>query len=736
MTADTAPPSHDGYAMAVQCYFAGRYEQAQLLLDAYLITHAHAPEAWNLRASLARIAHDPIQAESAYQEALRIDPNGVDTWYNLGNFFKEQHRLTEAEAAYRQALRLQPNDAQVHNNLGMLLAEQHRYSEAELAYREALRLQPHYAKAGNNLGVCLTHQHQYEAAEQIFRQALTLDPDHVELHNNLGALLKQSRRFAAAETAYRQALHLHPGHAKALNNLGNLLTEQKRFTAAETAFQRALRIHPDCADTHYNLGILLTEQKRFVEAQSAHRRALEIQPDHAGALAEACNCAKTLCQWHHIPNDALTIRTALEQGMSFSPFSLLSLPFDDGVLLRQAGAMYGTNQLGPILTTPPLVDPWSHPPRDRLRIGYLSADFHNHATAHLLVGILETHDRHRFAIHCYSYGPELQDNYRQRIVQSSEIFRNLVNHAERDIAQQIADDGIDILIDLKGYTKLGRPEITAQRPAPILVNWLGYPGSLGHPRLADYLIGDPLVTPPEQANHFSETLALLPHCYQPNDRHRIVAATPSRRSVGLPEEGLIFCCFNQSYKFGPESFSIWCRLLQEVPGSLLWLQEPPPMVVTTLRSHAAQHGIDPDRLVFAPVRPLAEHLGRLTLADLALDTFPVTSHTTASDALWSGVPLITKMGNTFVSRVAASLLHAMGVPELVTHTWEAYFEQALDLALHPDRLRHLHDRLSANRLTHPLFDTERFARDLERLYERMWLDHGQGKRDMILLPPS
>ncbi|MBF0461317.1 MAG: tetratricopeptide repeat protein [Magnetococcales bacterium] len=690
----------------------------------------------NLAAMCCWRLEQPEQALAYWQQAIRIQPHFADAYYNMGNFLTAQKRYQEAEAAYRQVLRIQPDDAGACNNLGNLLHQLQRFTEAEAAYREALRLQPGYAKASNNLGVSLAEQKRFAEAEAAYRHALHCNPADADTHNNLGNLLKKQQHFTEAEQAYRTALRLQPHFAKAYNNLGNLLTAQKQYTEAEAAFRQALHLQPHFADAHYNLGVLLTQQQRFAEAEAAYRAALRLQPDFGDALGAANKAARKQCQWHHLAEHDAEIRTRLAQGVTMTPFSLLPIPYEDGLLLRQASRRYITAQIDPILTMPPLVDPHQHPQRDRLRIGYLSADFHDHATTHLLAGVLEQHDRQRFALYGYSYGPDKSDSYRQRVVAACDLFRNLEPLADPESARQIADDGVDILVDLKGYTLDHRPEITARRPAPLLVNWLGYPGTLGHPRLADYLIGDPMVSPPSSAAQFSETLALLPHCYQPNDDRRPVPKCPTRQAAGLPEEGFVFCSFNQGYKMGPECFTVWCRLLQAVPGSLLWLLEPIPEAMTNLRREAAARGVDPDRLVFAPRRPLPEHLARLALADLALDTFPYTSHTTGSDALWCGVPLLTRMGHTFASRVAASLLQAVGLPELITENGEDCFALAFDLATRPDRLHAIRARLAANRTTHPLFATVQFTRDLERLYARMWQDHSQGRREMIVLSRS
>lgn len=711
----------------------GNYEQAIFYWQQALHIKPDYAELHNNVGILLKGMKRYQEAEAAYRKAISLKPEFSDASYNLGNLLKELQRYEEAETAYRRVLETNSNDAGIYINLGVLLQEMKRYEEAEMAYRQALRIQPNLAKANNNLGVLLKSLKRYQEAEATYQSALSVLPDNAEIRNNFGNLLREMKRYKEAEFVYQQALRLSPTYAEALNGLGNLLHELKRDKEAEDYYRQALQAKPGFVEAWDNLGNLLYRLKRFDEAQAAYRQALRINPYHGSALGGVYHITRVLCQWDNIKGDEQAITHARAQGIAISPFSLLNLPHDDGMLQRKSSAFFMKDSVGSILNAPPLVHPDHHPHRDRLHIGYLSADFHDHATAHLLVGVLETHDKKRYKIHGYSYGPEYSDPYRQRIVKGCDVFRDLLSYPDDESARLIAEDHIDILIDLKGYTHLARNGITVLRPAPIIINWLGYPGTMGHRRMADYLIGDRTVSPPQHADHFSETLAILPHCYQPNDRNRALVTGLTRPDVGLPEEAFVFCCFNQSYKLGPESFEVWCRLLQAVPEGILWFLTATPNTNKNLQREAAKRGIDSQRIVFAPTLPLGQHLGRLALADLALDTFPVTSHTSGSDALWAGVPMITKMGNTFVSRVAASLLRSVGLEELVTETWEDYFELALSLAHDKNRYQSIRSRLSANRLTHPLFNTERFTRDLEKLYERIWQDHGYGQKEMIIL---
>jgi predicted O-linked N-acetylglucosamine transferase (SPINDLY family) len=355
-----------------------------------------------------------------------------------------------------------------------------------------------------------------------------------------------------------------------------------------------------------------------------------------------------------------------------------------------------------------------------LRLGYVSSDFRDHATSYLLADILERHDRSSFLINAYSIGPDDHSAMRDRIRAGVDRFVDMYGIPSDTIAERIHADGVDILLDLNGYVQNLRPETLALRPAPVQVNYLGYPGTTGAPYM-DFIIVDRFVVPPDQAPHFSERLAYLPDCYQPNDRARRIAAdTPSRAACALPDTGFVFCAFNQAYKITPTLFDIWMRLLAATPASVLWLLETHPEASANLRATAARAGIDPQRLVFAPRLPLPDHLARHRLADLFLDTLPVNGHTTTSDALWAGLPVLTCAGNTFVSRVAGSLLHAVGLPDLVTFSLEDYEALARDLARDTARLAALRQRLATNRDIAPLFDSARYTRNLEALYHRMW----------------
>ena len=672
-------------------------------------------------ASLANRQGNFQTAEKYCRRALRLTANQPEALFNLGLAMKGLGRKAEAAAALNNAASLTTGSGMAQNDIGLQLLDLGMVTEAECCFRRAIVLAPGNAMAHSNLGRALQIRGLDGDALAALRRAVELAPELAVTHANLAGAYNAVNRYLESEAASRQAIRLDPSQPGALCNLGNALMGQRRYGEAEACYRDALAIDPGYADARNNLGNLLQVLRRYDEALPCFRT---IRDDRGYALGKAFHCAAQICDWGQRGKDEAALRLRLKQPDTYiDPFDFLALPAPDAAELQmRLGHLAATNHFGlGLLEQAPLAEPSSRPARDRLRIGYLSADFHDHATMHLIAGVLAAHDRSRHAIHLYSYGPDADDAYRRQARESADVFRDIRKLTDADAAAQIANDGVDILIELKGYTQDGRLGIAARRPAPVIVSWLGYPGTLGHPRLADYIIGDPVVTPFAAAGQFAETIVQMPHCYQPNDRNRPIGDQPTRVAAGLPETGFVFCSFNQSFKFNPETADVWARLLKAVPGSVLWLLAVGQTAEENLRREFGHRGVAGSSIVFAPVLPLPQHLGRLPLADLALDTFPVSSHTTGSDALWAGVPMLTLAGNTFAGRVGASLLQAVGLPEMVTDDWDAYFALARELALEPVRLGPLRQRLAQQRLQAPLFDTLRFARDLEAVYQRLWV---------------
>jgi predicted O-linked N-acetylglucosamine transferase (SPINDLY family) len=668
-----------------------------------------------------------LRTDQPLDAALRTD-QPLDTalrHIELGNGLENAGDLAAALRCYQQALALRPDLPRVHLSLGNVAGAQGRLTDALAAYERALELDPNYASAHFNRGNALARMRRLDDALAAHQRAAALKPEFVDARVALGNTYFELRQFAEAARSYREALALRPDYAPVHFSLANVLREQDRLDEAAEACRAAIRLDPDLAEAHYTLAVMLGEQQLWVEALAAARRAAALKTDFGAALGFAYHMANRLCDWSRRPDDERELQDMVRRGVGdLAPLPLLNIdlpePGDAAAnLQRRAGRQWAEGQWSAAMAEP-LADASARPVRERLRIGYLSCDFYQHPVTQLLQGVLTAHDRERFAVHAYSYGSR-HDSVTDAVLAGCEVFRDLEGRSDLDAARLIESDGIDILVDLKGYTEESRMGIVALRPAPLLVSWLGYAATLGHPALADYIIGDPVVTPAAHAGHYSEKLAVLPHCYMPHDRSRPIAARPSRREAGLPEHGLVFCSFNQSAKLSPAALDAWCEVLRALPESVLWLTETCADVTANVRREAAARGVRAERWIFAPKLPsVADHLGRLGLADLALDTFPYNSHATASDALWAGVPLLTRCGETFSSRVAASLLTQLDLAELITSDWAGYVGLCVALGRDPLRLQSLRQRLAERRVVTPLFDTVGFTRDLEQLYRTLW----------------
>jgi protein O-GlcNAc transferase len=576
-----------------------------------------------------------------------------------------------------------------------------------------------------NRGVTLKELKRFEEALASYDRALTLRPDYAEALSNRGVTLHELRRFEEALASYDRALTLQPDLAEALSNRGNTLKELKRFEEALASYDRALKVRPDYAAALFNRGNTLKELKRLEEALASYDRALAVEPDHAHALSEIADCVNHLCDWRRTTDVAdKVIAHVLEKKSIISPFTLLGYSGDPSLQL-QCARNYVADRVPSLSPTLWAGTTWHH---DNVRIAYLSADFHQHATAYLMAELFERHDRSRFEIIGVSFGVDDKSEMRKRLVAAFDQFHDVCRKSDEAVAKLLHDLQIDIAIDLKGYTQDFRFGILAYRPAPIQASYLGFPGTIGA-EFIDYIIADKTVAPFEHQAFYTEKIVHLPDCYQVNDTKRKIAErTPTRQEAGLPEKGFVFCCFNNNWKITPDIFSVWMRLLRAVEGSVLWLLGDNKSAERNLRMEAQACGIDPTRLVFASRLPLEDHLARHRVADLFLDTLPCNAHTTASDALWAGLPVVTRLGESLAGRVAASLLNAIGLPELVTHSIEDYEALTLRLAKDPSLLEGYRNQLAKHRLTHPLFDTDRFRRHIEAAYLQMWEIRQRGEK--------
>lgn len=584
------------------------------------------------------------------------------------------------------------------------------YARAVELLRRVVAQAPTFAEGHHALGVCYYCQLSLDEAAQSIRTALTLKED-ADFYLNLALVLQSANDLYGSMEAYRSSLKLNPNSPKAYSNLANILGRLKQHEEAIQLYQKSILCDPNYMLGYSNLAFSLTETERPSEAIAIYKSI--------GAWGDAQATMRNNVMWGELARAERIYLGELSSGKDtrLASWSALLVNGMTPALERRAAYNDARFSVAELNASPLCTASRVELAGCRLRVGYISSEFYNHATMHLLAGVLEAHDLTKVDVRIFSYSPKADDVFTERLRATSIPITDISRMTDRQAANEILRQGIDILVDLKGQTKSVRLGITALRPAPIIVSWLGFPGTLGHPRLADYIIGDPTVTPLDDADFYSERLALMPHCYQPNDDKRPLPEPISRADVGLPEDALVLCNFNNAVKFNPRIMDLWCRVLEAVPNSVFWLLDQDPGIKrVNLDREFRARGIAPERVFYSPFAKQNVHSTRLQLADLALDSFPYTSHTTASDMLWAGVPLITLKGATFVSRVAASLLRTHGFPELIVQSDEAYFELAVQLATNHERRAAIKSAMLAARRTSPLFDSRRFARDLEALY--------------------
>jgi len=748
----------EGHANRGKCLTRlGRYEDALAAYDKALALKADLAEAWVGKGNVLRDFSRRDEALAAYNKALEFKPDLAEAWLGRGNVFVDLRRHDEALAAYAQALSANPDLDKAWLGRGNVFSSLNRQGEALAEYDKALALKPDLAEAGLGRGNVFSDGNRHSEALAAHDRALALKPDLAEAwlgRGNASSVLKrQDEALAAydralalkpdlakawlgrgnvfrilgqpdeASNAYQKALSLMPDLAEASLRRGNVLNDLRHHDEAVVAFDTALSLKPDLAEAWLGRGHAFNNLARLDDAFSAYDRALSLKPDLMGVEGYRLMSKMQLCDWRNFETDCEHLIESIRNNkVNADPFAFLGI--NSSVEDQHQCARLWIDRLYPPGQRPP-VRGGVHK-RGRIHVGYLSGDFHEHATAHLMAGVFERHDKSRFNITALSIGPDDQSPMRQRLKDSFENFVDATMLDDAEVAKRIRAAGIDLLIDLKGFTRGARTNILALRPAPMQINYLGYPGTMGA-SFIDYLIADPLVVPRTHWIHYSEKIVYLPHNYQANDATRNISDKVfTKTECGLPETGFIFCCFNNNFKVTPILFDRWMRILTAVKGSVLWLLEDNATAADNLRKEAGVRGVDPARLVFATRMPPSDHLARHRLADLFLDTLPYNAHTTASDALWTGLPVLTQIGQTFAGRVAASLLAAMNLPELITKTPEEYEQLATDLAFNPERLRTIKSRLAENRSAAPLFDTELFTRHIEAAYVAIYERHRAG----------
>lgn len=711
---------------AYRHYQAGDRGRAQTLCRQIL---AQIPDCGNASYLLAVIAQDSGQLEeslSLLRSALASSPENPVFCNALGELLFLRGAADEAMSLFQRSVAARPTYERAHNNLGRVFHASGKYDVAVTHFNEAIRLNPQYATAHNNLGATLLVRGDLDGAIRHCREALQSNPQYPEALFNLGSALHARGDSLTAVTHLQSAVRLRPSYARAHAMLAQTLINLGQVASSLEPLQAVVNLEPSSSEAHCRLANVLVLLGRTEAATSEFDAALQLDPDNAECFAQRFHLKEQLCDWSGRP-EALqrlwqNVQDAGKRGQTSPvvPLHAASLPWTVAQLCEVARShargfqRFASNRDNASFS--------SHARETgRLKIGYLSRDLYDHPVGHQIAGLFALHDRNKFDVHVYSFGPNDRSEYRQRVERDAENFHDVQHLADEPLVKLIRSHGIQILVDLMGYTGLARTSVVAARPAPIQVVWFGFPGTMGA-EFIDYLIGDDVVTPRELSHGYHETIVRMPDSFMVTDHRQPIATVPFTRSdFGLPDGPVIYCAFHNSYKIDPGRFETWMTILREVPDSRLWLYGRNRTAQHNLQREAKSRGIATERLIFeTQVKPKAEHLARLGLADLFLDTQFYNAHVSGCDALWAGLPVLTCPGESFASRVGASLLRAVGLPQLIAANESAYCDQAIELGRSDEKRRLLRDELNEKRLTSALFDSPRFAKNLESLYQQMW----------------
>ena len=654
---------------------------------------------------------ETVAALSHYDRCLALHPGSGHVLYNKGVVLQRAGRSDDAASCYRAAIVAEPGFAPAYGALGTLVCERGDAVAAEALHRQAIELAPANAELHNHLGLALEQQHRHEEAVASYDAALAITPSYAAAWLNRGVAQHGLGRLGDAAASFERALALDEADAEAWSNLGLVLHDAHRRDEALAAYDRATALQPDFAAAWANRGATCVALKRFDDAFDCYERALAIDPEHGEVLGSWLHAKMLRCDWQGLDAALRRVASAVQADAVMHPFALLPTPLPAALhkrcAVRYVRARCPSREHGAPVAAPARVG------HERIRLGYFSADFHDHATMVLMADLFEQHDRERFELTAFSFGPPSSDAVRRRVAKAFDRFIDVAEMSDSGIAALARSHEIDIAFDLKGHTEGARPGIFACRAAPVQAGYIGYPGTSGAPFI-DYLIADAQVLPEASFADFTEQIVHVPNCFLATARWQPVEPDEvGRAAAGLPEDAFVFCCFNNSYKITPDVFDVWMRLLAAVPGSILWLLESSPGASERLKLEAEARGVARARLIFAKRTAAATHLRRHTLADLFVDTLHYGAHTTAIDALRAGLPLLTRCGPTFSGRVASSALHALGLAELATASVAEYEALALALATDRDRLHRLRGRIVDQAATFPLFDIGRFTRHFE-----------------------
>ena len=712
----------------LQNFKSGQFELANKLAKSLIEKYPSHQFGWKALGSLLSLAGKFGEAVKPSQKAVDLVPLDSEAHYNLAIILSKLGQLEKAEKSYKKAIELRPDYYEAYNNLGITLWHLAKYHDAELIYKKINKLNPKYFKAYSDLATILYKQSKFDEAEQCYKKAIELNPDYFVAYNKLGNTLCELSKFDEAEQYYKKAIELNPDYFEAHNNLGTVYQKLGKLYQAEKSYKHAIKLKKNNPEPYYNLGNIFLELGQIKEAIKLYDNSLLINSNYELAKSIKLYQHAKICDWDTIKNNKEAIKKLGISEIGINPFNFFSLDDSPEKHYSRAKIYVEKNFL-----QKKTIFIKTEMPSECLKIGYFSSDFYNHPVMHLLIEVLKLHDRKKFKIYAYSYGPEKKGDYIQKkAISRVDVFHNVFNLNNNQISKLCQKDQIDIVVDLNGFTKNNRFSLFASRLAPIQIGFLGYPGTSAS-EFMDYIIADKVVIPEDMKNYYSENIIYLPDSFQPNDNTRVISNKKFQKSeMNLPENVFIFCCFNNSYKITEVEFDIWMRLLKNVEGSILWLSDTNLWAKDNLKKEAKKRGIEPDRIIFAKKeKKISDHLSRLGLADLFLDTFNFNAHTTASDALWAGLPILTKMGRSFSARVASSLLYAMDIPELVTKNQHDYERLALSLAKNPKKLLEIKSKILTNKKTSPLFDSNKYVKYLENGYLEVYKNYLKDEKKTI-----
>ena len=666
------------------------------------------------------------EAIASYDRAIKIRSDYVGAYYNRGNALKEQKQMEEAIASYDRAIEFEPDFAEAYSNRGNALKELMRLEEAIASYDRAIVIKLDYAEAYSNRGIALKQLKRVEEALASYDRAIEFKPDYAEAYYNRGNALKELKRVDEALASFDRAIVIKLDYVEAYSNRGNVLRELKRLEEAISSYEKAIEFKPDFAEAYSNRGNALKELKRLEEALASYDMAIAIKPDYEYLLGNQLHTRMKMCNWQDFEANIEKLLIQIGEYKKSSPsFCILALT-DSLSVQRKASEIWMNDKHPPNHSLgffPKL------PRKEKIKIGYYSEDFREHPVSYLAVELFELHDKNKFELIAFYYGSPDSGDMHKRVSSAFNEFIDVRLKSDKEVAKLSRLMEIDIAIDLSGLTGNERTGIFAYRAAPVQLSYLGYLGTMGA-EYYDYLIADKTTIPTEHHQYFKEKIVYLPS-YQVNDSKRLISDKVFEKTeFNLPLNAFVFCCFNNIYKIIPPAFDKWMRILKAVPDSVLLLYGENKWAEANLKLEAEKRGVSQTRLAFGSGIERSEYLARYRLADLFLDTLPYNAGTTASDALWAGLPVLTCMGESFASRVAASLLNAIELPELITTTQEQYEAKAIELATNPAKLRAIKDKLERNKLTTALFNTPRFTKHIETAYTQMY------ERYQTDLPPD